>query len=90
MEVVLLRSAAGEEVPLRTPEVAAEAHLDLPAAGARQQKYYKVLGQRFCFCVALQAREVAVVFPAAGVPRRQPMVQEPVHLQRTSDRSAGH
>ena len=32
-EVVLLRSEAEEEAPLRIPEVAAEVHLDLPVAG---------------------------------------------------------
>ena len=85
--VVLLRLAM-EEVQLRIPEVAEEAHLDLPVEGAHQPSHCRVWGQRYCFCVALGVGEVAAVFPAAW-PHRQPTGQEPIQLQRMSGRSAG-
>jgi hypothetical protein len=86
--VVLLRWAA-EEVQLQTPEEAEEAHLDLPMTGRHPQKHCKVLGQRLCFCAAMRVGAVAAVLPVEGVLHRQPMAQQPTHLQKTSDRSAG-
>jgi hypothetical protein len=83
-----------EVVPFR-PVEEAEAHQNPTEVEVSQPTRRRVLVQPFCFCfvVLLQAKVLAVCSAAVGPQLQQVRKGQErwkVHLQRTSDRLAGH